>query len=81
MVCKMKKKTSKKRVVTSKMTFSSVLRKYPETAEIFMGEGMYCVGCPMAANETIEEGCKAHGMNPDEIVEKINRKIMKIKRK
>ena len=77
----MKKKTSKKKLITSKMTFSSVLKKYPETAEIFLEEGMHCVGCPMAASESIEQGCKAHGLNPDKIVEMLNRKLLKIKRK
>jgi len=29
--------------------------------------GMMCIGCPAAAQETLEEGCRAHGMSKKEI--------------
>lgn len=38
-----------------------VLDKYPETAEIFLGIGMHCLGCPASRGETIEEACMVHG--------------------
>lgn len=63
--------------ISKKMSFSELLGKYPETAEIFQEEGMHCFGCPMAMSETIEQGCLAHGINPDKLIEKINRKIKK----
>ena len=69
----MTKKTSKK--ITKKMTFSEVLQKYPESAEIFMNEGLHCIGCPSAGMETIERGCKAHGLKPEKIIEKLNKKL------
>jgi hybrid cluster-associated redox disulfide protein len=65
--------------ITKKMTFAEVLQKYPETAEVFINEGMHCVGCPAAGMETIEQGCKAHGLKPEKIVEKINKKLEKKK--
>jgi hybrid cluster-associated redox disulfide protein len=63
--------------ITKKMTFADVLKKHPETAEIFMQEGLYCIGCPMAMMETIEQGCGAHGIDPDKLVEKLNKKLQK----
>jgi len=48
--------------VTRKTKINNLLRKKPEAAEILFEAGLTCVGCPMAANETIEQGCLAHGM-------------------
>jgi len=71
----MKKKTE----INKKMSFSDVLHKHPELAEEFMKEGLHCVGCPMAMMETIEDGAKAHGINPEKLVDKLNKKIKGIR--
>ncbi len=71
------RKRQEKGKITKKMTFASVLKKYPETADIFVQEGLHCIGCPFAMMETIEDGCKAHNINPDKLVEKINKAIKK----
>ena len=73
----MKPKNNKKQIINKKMKFSKIMEKYPETAEIFMNEGMHCFGCGMANIETIEQGCLAHNLNTDKIVEKLNKKIGK----
>ena len=65
--------------ITKKMTFTKVLEKYPETAEIFMNEGMYCLGCSASSYETIGQGCLAHGLDVNKIIEKLNKKIQKLK--
>ncbi|HOA33578.1 MAG TPA: DUF1858 domain-containing protein [Clostridiales bacterium] len=41
-------------------------------APIFLNMGMHCLGCPASRNETIEEACMVHGVDPDEILEQIN---------
>jgi len=61
--------------ITKNMTFAQVLEKYPETSDIFFREGMACIGCPMAMQETIEQGCKAHGINIDVMLEKLNKRV------
>jgi len=65
----------KERKINKKMKFSEVLHKFPDLAEVFIQEGMYCIGCPMSAQESIEQGCKAHGINPDKLVEKLNQRL------
>lgn len=65
--------------LSKKMNFSELLEKYPQAAEVLMNEGMPCLGCMMASFETLEQGCKAHGLDPDKIIEKINKKL-KIKK-
>lgn len=75
----MKKQTKQK--ITAKMSFSEVLRKYPETAEVFFKNGMACVGCPLAMQETIEQGALAHGIDVKKLVEELNEKIKKRKKR
>ena len=41
-------------------------------APVLLEMGMHCLGCPSAQGESIEEACMVHGMNPDDIVKKIN---------
>ncbi|MFC1800756.1 DUF1858 domain-containing protein [Nanoarchaeota archaeon] len=53
--------------ITKDMTFAELLQKYPETAEILMKRGFHCIGCHMAATETIEQGAKAHGISDDDV--------------
>ena len=56
---------------------SEVLEAKPEAAEVLFEAGMGCVGCPAAMMETLEEGCKAHGMKDkdiDKLVNEINKK-------
>ncbi len=56
--------------ITKENTIGEVLEKYPKAAEFLMEKGFHCLGCAMAASETLEEGFKAHGYS-DEEVEKV----------
>lgn len=49
-----------------------LLEKAPEKANILLDAGMHCLGCPASQGETIEEACAVHGINVDEIIEKLN---------
>ena len=49
-----------------------VLDIAPETAPLFQAIGMHCLGCPSASGESIEQACEIHGVDADELVEKIN---------
>ena len=66
-----------KEKITKKMTFDYILQRHPELAEVFMEEGMHCIGCPMSASESIEDGCKAHGLEPEKIIKKLEKKLKK----
>ena len=50
---------------------SEILKINPDAAEILFEEGLSCIGCPMAMQETLEEGCLAHGMSKKDIVKLI----------
>ena len=67
--------TQQQAYITEDMTVGDVIEKYPEAAEVLFESGMHCFGCAMASFETLEQGCLAHGLDPDEIVNKINKKL------
>jgi len=43
------------------LTFSELLRDFPKAGAILSDYGLHCIGCHIGANETIEEGVRAHG--------------------
>jgi len=66
-----------KKVITKQMKIEEVIRKYPETLSVFAKYGFHCVGCAVASFESIEDGAKAHGIISEEIVEDLNKVILK----
>jgi len=73
-------KNASKEGITKDMLIIDITSKHPETAEIMFRHGLHCVGCAMTAYETLEQGCKAHGMSDkevDELVNEINKVIKK----
>lgn len=54
------------------MKIGELLEQAPEKAEILMDAGMHCLGCPASQAETLEEACEVHGIDVEELVEKIN---------
>ena len=49
-----------------------IIETVPEKAEILLQAGMHCLGCPAAREETLEEACAVHGIDVEELVEKLN---------
>ena len=49
-----------------------LLELAPEKAEILMEAGMHCLGCPASQAETLEEACEVHGIDVEELLNKIN---------
>lgn len=79
---KIKNSSSKnKNFVTKKMSFSELIEKYPKSVEVLMNSGMHCIGCAASTFETIEQGAIMHGLNPDKLVEEINKKLSTGKKK
>ena len=63
--------------ITKKTQLNKLLMEDEKATEILFKAGLTCVGCPMAMQETIEQGCLAHGMNNkkiDELIKKLNKK-------
>ena len=58
--------------VTKDTIIMDVLRIDEGTAPFFFEIGMHCLGCPSASGESVEQACMVHGVDADELVEKIN---------
>ena len=54
-------------------TIGEILEKAPEKADLLLEAGMHCLGCPASQMETLEEACEVHGIDADELVEKLNK--------
>jgi hybrid cluster-associated redox disulfide protein len=62
--------------ITRKTDMNKLLMSKPELAGLLFQAGMGCAGCPMSMGETLEEGCKVHGMTDkeiDKLVEMMNK--------
>ena len=62
-------------VVNRKTLIGEIVNQYPETAEVLLGIGMHCLGCPASRGETIEEACMVHGADADALVADLNKAI------
>ena len=58
-------------VVNRKTLIGEIVNQYPETAEVLLGIGMHCLGCPSARGESVEQACEVHGVDPDELIENL----------
>ncbi len=54
-------------MINKKTNLKEAVDKYPEVASVLAQAGLHCIGCHSSANETIEEGCKAHGFDDSQI--------------
>ena len=58
--------------VSKDMVIADMLKIDPQIAPILMASGMHCVGCPSAQGETLEEAAIVHGLNPEELTDRVN---------
>ena len=58
--------------VTKDTIIGGILDLDQSTAPFFLEMGMHCLGCPSARGETLEQACAVHGVDPEELVQKIN---------
>lgn len=58
--------------INKDMKIGELLQVAPEKADILLEAGMHCLGCPASQAETLEEACEVHGINVDELIEKLN---------
>ena len=49
-----------------------LIEKAPEKADILLEAGMHCLGCPSAQAVSLEEACMVHGIDVEELLEKLN---------
>ncbi|MBR1654592.1 MAG: DUF1858 domain-containing protein [Clostridia bacterium] len=58
--------------ITKNTKIGELLEVAPEKAELLLEAGMHCLGCPASRGESLEEACEVHGINVDELLERLN---------
>ena len=61
--------------ITRNTIIGDILDMDSSTAPLFLEIGMYCLGCPASRGETLEQACLVHGVNPDDLIAKLNAHI------
>lgn len=61
--------------VTKDTIIGEIMDHDETTAEYFMEMGMHCLYCPASRGETLAEACMVHGVDVDEMVNKLNAHI------
>ena len=61
--------------VTKDTLSGDILDMDRDTAPYFLEMGMHCLGCPSARGESLEEACMVHGVDVNELIEKINKHL------
>jgi hybrid cluster-associated redox disulfide protein len=60
-------------IFTKDMSIMEALQADPRAREVFTAYGMGCIGCMGVSMESIEDGAKMHGIDPDSVLEDLNR--------
>lgn len=66
---------SNNNLITKEMVIGEILRLDGNLAPILMEMGMHCLGCPSAQMESLADACMVHGVNADEMADKLNAKL------
>lgn len=57
--------------ITKQSVMGDMLKYDIDIAYVLMEAGMHCVGCPASIGESLEEACEVHGLDADEVLQKI----------
>ncbi|MDF2803401.1 MAG: hydroxylamine reductase [Anaerocolumna sp.] len=58
--------------ITKDMLIGDILRLDASLAPVLMECGMHCLGCPSSQMESIEDACGVHGIDVNEVLNKLN---------
>ena len=58
--------------ITKDMLIGQIVTGDERTIPVLLDAGMHCLGCPSARSESLEDACAVHGVDVDEMVNKIN---------
>ena len=60
-------------IFTKDMSLMEALQADPRAREVFAALGMGCIGCMGVSIESIEDGARMHGIDPETVVGELNR--------
>ena len=59
--------------VTKQTVIGEIIDHDMDASQVFFGYGMFCLGCPHARGEAIEDACATHGVDADALVADLNK--------
>lgn len=59
-------------MINKDMTIAQLIQIDEGIVPLLFDAGMHCIGCPSAQGESLEMACMVHGIDADELTEKIN---------
>ena len=54
-------------MITKNMNIGDILKECPESADIMGKYGLHCIGCRISTVESLEDGCRGHGLRDEDI--------------
>jgi len=60
-------------IFTKDMSIMEALQADPRTRDVFAAYGMACIGCMGVSMESIEDGARMHGIDPDVVLAELNK--------
>jgi len=64
-------------MINKNMSIEEVVKRHPETIQIFERYGLGCAGCQAALFENIEQGAEVHGIDLKSLIDDLNKAIKK----
>ena len=65
--------------VTGETLVGEIVMQYPEAIDVLLSIGMHCLGCPASQAESLSDACAVHGIDPDGVIDAINKRIAQAK--
>ncbi len=62
-------------MVTKDMIIADVIRRHPQTIEVFRKFGLSCMECQIADLEQVEHGAGVHRADLEKLLEELNRVV------
>lgn len=64
-------------MIDKNMSIGDLVKKHPETMQVFEQHGLGCIGCQAALFENIEQGAEVHGVDINGLINDLNRAVAK----
>jgi hybrid cluster-associated redox disulfide protein len=61
--------------ITKDMTIAQAISVNQNIIPVLLDIGMHCLGCPSSQGETLEEAAMVHGLDPEDLMAKIEAEI------
>ena len=60
-----------RQLFSADLTVDQVLKRWPDTAAVFLRHRMACVGCPMASFETLDSSARVYELPLEDFLEEL----------